>query len=331
MRIKKFITITGCIDRYMAQNLDRYIQEYGYLYEETPVVIEGIASLKDILPPFEIPKKYIKWKEQEQDSFTYHLKMYEDEKFFQEIVDLKEEWKAEPKSQIIRFINIWDYAVEYTKEELEKAVGYVFGNEALAQDDVCSTSDDVENKEWCEECGQYGKQLSPYVLKRSKKLSGWNERRKVFYTDDMETVLVSVPMYEYLLENGISEDYFIPAYNGVRKKTLAGYQVVSPNQLPCGAYIAPSIKYTETCPVCGRNRSKIVIEGKEAEYFHNQYLDTSMVPELQDISASFESHGENPALIVNKRTHDLLVEADPTLKMIPIFPKGAIKSWLGER
>lgn len=281
----------------------------------------GKVCIEDELPPVHIPSKYMKDKKVGEHSYLYHLEAYEDESIFEEFAELKEKWDNAPENGVGHVLDLFEESVEYTSEELEHAVGYVFPYFGVPRKDMCDTNDMVENCEWCDECEEYGRQISPYILKKEKKLERWNQMKKVFYHYSVETIFVSIPMYHYLIEHEVSPDYFIPAYCGIRKKTLAGYQLISKNQFPKGVYIDPMYEYSETCQHCGRHRVKTVMKGRESYYFHNLYLDMEKITRWEDMNETYESYYEKPVLIVNKRMKELLEEADPSLKMMPLFPK----------
>lgn len=306
------------------------VKKYGGILTIIDDEVLDKISIDDVPVPIDIPAQYIVNFYKRDISYRYELELYEDEPLFKELAELKYEWDNAPENGVGHVLDLFEEEVEYTEEELEHAVAYVFPMFGVERKDMCDTNDMVENKEWCTSCQEYGRQISPYILKRQKKLERWANIKKVFYLPRLETIFVTVPMYEYLLENGVSSEYFIPAYGGVRKRTLLGYQIVSSHQLPQGAYIEPLWEYSETCSFCGRHRIKCVIKGTEAYYFHNIFLDESKITEWKEINASYESYSENPVLIVSRRVKELLEKADPNLKMLPVFKKGSIKSWIGE-
>ena len=68
-------------------------------------------------------------------------------------------------------------------------------------------------------------------------------------------MFVTIPMYEYLIEKGLSQKNFIPAYySGVLKK-VAGYQLKAENVLRKGAFQCESYRATEACSHCKKSAS----------------------------------------------------------------------------
>lgn len=302
MRIKRYIKVMGDLD-----------MEEG----------EG-KSLEEILPTIYLPKKYIKDSEKDEVSFSYDFIVYEDEPFYGELIRQKELWEAAhlPCSFFSMAI-----AIEPTEEEMEQAVGYLFAMEGEAlKTSSCCMNDDAELQilSWCTECGDYGEQIGPYILRKSNKLKRWNTIRKVFYLEyGPEIVCVSIPMYHYLRENHVPEECFQPMYVGIRKKILAGYRLISQNVLPPESFIDLEFDTTRVCSTCKKTK---MIGTTEDIYYKNKYLNMDKIKTWTDLNASYEYYGTEPALIVNKRLYSLLIQADPSLKMIPVFPQSRKES-----
>lgn len=74
-------------------------------------------------------------------------------------------------------------------------------------------------KSLCPECETFF-QNKEYTFKKKKQLEDLNRRKAVFTRPGQLDMFVTIPMYEYLIEKGLSQKNFIPAYySGVLKKS----------------------------------------------------------------------------------------------------------------
>ncbi len=121
--------------------------------------------------------------------------------------------------------DIWcSYIPKYTQEEEKNAIGYYI-------DLAGYEFEENEKKVYeslCPECETFF-QNKEYTFKKKKQLEDLNRRKAVFTRPGQLDMFATIPMYEYLVEKGISEKNFIPAYySGVLKK-VAGYQLKAEN------------------------------------------------------------------------------------------------------
>lgn len=243
----------------------------------------------------------------------------------EEFAAIKEERLEEKRKICEEFlsgcdIQIVEYRPEYTEEELGYAIGYIFDGNI-----VCEVSDgEDEFLEWCPECKEISKQIGPYVLKSNRKIRQAAQEKKVFISDDGLAVFVTVPMYEYLLNNEIAPKYFRPAYFDHKKKKLAGYQFIGSNHLPVGSFIDSSVENGEKCTRCGKIQQRHLDEDPndiKNQYYHNIYIDCDRVEKWEDINvARHEQAFWNQRLIFSSKLLDLLKQADNHITWIPVFP-----------
>lgn len=63
--------------------------------------------------------------------------------------------------------------------------------------------------------------------------------------------IISKPMYEFLIDEGIEKNNFRPVYSGGNK--IKGYRIYGEqNLLPLYTVIPPEVDSRKKCPVCGR-------------------------------------------------------------------------------
>ncbi len=86
----------------------------------------------------------------------------------------------------------------------------------------------------CDECKRYVEQIGPCILKRSQTLKKYSNVKKVFESEG--DLFVTLPMYEYLMKNGVAAEYFALHIWGVKGSELVGYQIIAKNILPAGSY-----------------------------------------------------------------------------------------------
>ena len=146
--------------------------------------------------------------------------------------------------------DIWcSYIPKYTQEEEKNAIGYYI-------DLAGYEFEENEKKVYeslCPECETFF-QNKEYTFKKKKQLEDLNRRKAVFTRPGQLDMFVTIPMYEYLIEKGLSQKNFIPAYySGVLKK-VAGYQLKAENVLGKGVFQCESYRATEACSHCKKVR-----------------------------------------------------------------------------
>ena len=175
----------------------------------------------------------------ERYAFTVDI----EEAIYRELVELQKEIdqvfqydedSEEDDDELLDIIepDIWcSYMPEYTPEEEKNAIGYYI-------DLAGYEFEENEKKEYeslCPECETFF-QTREYIFKKKKQLEDLNRRKAVFTRPGQLDMFATIPMYEYLVEKGISEKNFIPAYySGILKK-VAGYQLRAENVLEKGAF-----------------------------------------------------------------------------------------------
>ena len=170
----------------------------------------------------------------ERYTFTVDIK----EAVYRELVELEKEIDQvfqydedteEDDDELLDIIepDIWcSYIPKYTQEEEKNAIGYYI-------DLAGYEFEENEKKVYeslCPECETFF-QNKEYTFKKKKQLEDLNRRKAVFTRPGQLDMFVTIPMYEYLIEKGLSQKNFIPAYySGVLKK-VAGYQLKAENVL----------------------------------------------------------------------------------------------------
>lgn len=263
----------------------------------------------------------------------YELELYQDDPLYLEMRDIEEkldaEWDVDWDETMDDYealeelcntedpgesVNMFGFAPEYSEDELKKAVGYMGGKQTICDlaDDNCESSDWFQ---WCKTCRQQAEQIHPYIFKRTSKLKKLMTRRKVFGPDGY-SVFVTVPMYDYLMEHGISADNFTPAYMGKRNPELAGYQITGANVLPPGAFQCEDFVPRARCRECGRIR----LDTRESRYYNGEYIDQKKAGRLAPANAIYEYIGNTRWVIFSPEMYRLLAEADPDFVAWPVFP-----------
>ena len=158
----------------------------------------------------------------ERYTFTVDIK----EAVYRELVELEKEIDQvfqydedteEDDDELLDIIepDIWcSYIPKYTQEEEKNAIGYYI-------DLAGYEFEENEKKVYeslCPECETFF-QNKEYTFKKKKQLEDLNRRKAVFTRPGQLDMFVTIPMYEYLIEKGLSQKNFIPAYySGVLKK-----------------------------------------------------------------------------------------------------------------
>lgn len=257
----------------------------------------------------------------ERYTFTVDIK----EAVYRELVELQkkidqvfqyDEDTEEDDDELLDIIepDIWcSYIPKYTQEEEKNAIGYYI-------DLAGYEFEENEKKVYeslCPECETFF-QNKEYTFKKKKQLEDLNRRKAVFTRPGQLDMFVTIPMYEYLIEKGLSQKNFIPAYySGVLKK-VAGYQLKAENVLGKGAFQCESYRETEACNHCKKVRVQ-----KEADAgFHNIYLDTEKLGKWEHVNATYEyTYGHaRKILIYSPEMKEWLTKADEKLIMYPVFP-----------
>ena len=246
----------------------------------------------------------------------YVCVVYEEDPYYQKIEELEKENREIERRNEETGINIWTVRSypEYTKEEKREAIGYTICDVGNARCEV--TVWDEYYLSLCDNCKQFF-QKAPYIFVRSKKLKRLSEEKRVFADESFLSMFVTIPMWEYLLENGISGKGFLPAYYGKRNKELAGYQMIGSNLLERGSCRCMFFGDVRKCEVCGRTSA--YYSGRSV--FQNTYIDSEKVRRWDDINAVYEYCGGRRMVVLSLKMHKLLTDADPKVRMIPVFPK----------
>lgn len=208
------------------------------------------------------------------------------------------------------------YTPKYTQEEKERILGY-----RLDLGRICHVSDSYEEdcREWCDACGDYAGQKAPIIVKRSKSLLLGKSEKRIYqqYSFTGGEFFVSEAMYSYLLENGVSEENFIRAYFGKRKKELACYQVKPVHILPQGSIRFKDCEEIPACSKCGSARWEL---RGESEYYEGIYIDMDKTDYIDNVNASWEYFQSYKMIIVSPRVYELLKKEDPNTVGTPLFP-----------
>ncbi len=276
-------------------------KSYMDLYEENNERLEKMLAEK--VPKEEIMERLMLYWEEMQNV----LRKSQDEKY-------EEELRNRPKHHIY----VLQFLTEYTEEERKEIVGYIVHSKVYCEE--------IENKgrflRKCESCGEYSEQIASCILKKSQTMKKWATKRRIY--NFQAGHIVNIPMYEFLVEKGVAEEYFRPVYTGIKQKELVGYQIVAKNKLPIGSYTKQIIKTGEKCSVCGNWKHANVVEDVDDIYYqcyHERYLDMEKTGTLQGINLAYgELEREYHTYIFTPEMTRLLKEGDPRIEYAEVFP-----------
>lgn len=223
-------------------------------------------------------------------------------------------------------IHIVEFFPEYTEDEEKEIAGYLISGTFRCPE--------IEKKErflkQCDKCERYVEQTGPCILKKSKTLKKWSKVKRVFESEG--GIFITLPMYDYLVENGVAAEHFYPAYMGVKEKELVGYQIIAKNILPAGSYTDGVRNGKKVCSVCGKQIKEWLPENSNKNYFehfHNRYINFDKIVKWEDINLARGEFDLNyHELVFSTKMCKLLKEADPKIIIYPVFPL-AFKEHLG--
>lgn len=274
---------------------------------------ESEGELRESIERIMQEKKYESVKE--ENRIYYYACIEQTDPQYNELLRIIEEITRREKSGEKTGITFLyeEFETQYEEDELKRAVGYEikWGGGDYWMQAACME----EKYGWCDSCHEE-LETEDIILKKTRIWSR-NRMKKCLAMDyDDSYFYVTVPLYEYLLEHGISSDNFAPVYFGSKKRMLAGYKLKAANTLPQGAYVAESIP-KQVCRECGKIRVRLRI----TKYFVGQYLDMQKVEKVEDVNETYEYfQGKSRQIIISTRLKDLLAEADSELKVEPVFP-----------
>lgn len=271
-----------------------------FLEENSPEELKKpFYELIKRLEPYSTGKKHI------FDSFIY--RMNKQLALFHDLV----EFVSRNKKYVVYF-PLWE-DISHTKEELGKAVGYLPRIKKYILQ-----GDSKEPYQYCDECRKIIRQTGDFILPESQKIKRWNMEKRIFYLDTMmDVVFVSIPMYQYLIENNIPEECFRPVKTS-RKKKLIAYQIAANNILPEGAYIDGAYIDYGLCPLCGKHK---MFMDFDKYYYQEKKLDMDKITEWKDVNGTHDSYFTVPHLIFSKRLYELIIAVDPKEVFFPVYAK----------
>lgn len=219
----------------------------------------------------------------------------------------------------------------YEKEDFEKAEAFLlaFPKEGYYYDDY-PEDEYLSYSRPCDECYTYIPHKKTYIKPT-------NGITKAFQKCDGRTTLIeeniiSLPLGEYLMQNGVSERNFSFVFTKSEKKL--GYKFAEDiNLMPENSIYNPSFGNAERCSACGKNLYYDFTEPtKMKKYFRglrtgdypnlNYYILTKEgAHSLTDINLTSDYFNDCRRTVINKKTFELIYSAVPSIKKrtIPIL------------
>lgn len=269
-----------------AERVDDFSERYEFTVDKEDLVYEKVIKLQD-----EISRVFNYDEVDDLDDEIYEI--------------------IEPDIQC-------SYIPEYTPEEEKEAVGYMIKNVGYEFEE----KENAEYERQCPKCKMVF-QDGAYTFKKKDRLQKLNRRKAIFTcSTGRANMFATLPMYEYLLQNGISKANFMPAYFGKIRKQIAGYQFWAENILDQGIFQRGDCDVTEACSQCGKSEM-IYVSGRG---FQNTYLDWEKVKSWGNVNAAYEYRRGTRPLVYSVKMKELLMNADEKLVMYPVFPL-----WMKER
>lgn len=182
----------------------------------------------------------------------------------------------------------------------------------------------VSTVEVCEACSATELKKS-LILKIDPAFAKAFKKSFLGLSSDSGAQIVSIPLYEVLMDNGVDDTCFCPVYN--MKKNLVGYCLNgSGNFLPAGALSKEGTAYNyQKCSACGRISIKEEhTEEKEDFAFRLFRLREDAVEDLQAVNATYEYWpferrllvSRELLLLIGKKWPEVLQFAEPVIALL---------------
>lgn len=265
-------------------------------------------ELKRVLPTLE---QYKTRKKDELGIGKAIYRMDTSNEAYQNIVEFVNKYKG----KIV--IDTIDIHVSHSKEELDEAIAFI---PSLKKFTFHTYDEDNYPYEVCSECSCTGKRKETWKLPYTLKLRKWNLEKRIFRSGwgVSDYIFVSIPMYEYLLKNDISPEYFLPVESDKGTGIIA-YLLKKINVLNQGIYEDPEYDSVIVCSKCGANVMQWDLAN---EYYKNKYLHVDKLEKLEDVNTTYEYYlGGIRATIISKRLYELIKVVEPKENFYPIFSK----------
>lgn len=262
----------------------------------------------------------------------YSYKITNRDELYEEFLAFNEAHKKELK--IIIYAHTF-----YEQEDLDAAVAYI-----------------ISCRNWCYYYDGYGEESYDYLKTASGKLGLWKpvppiyiklpSKTKKKFIDNYEVaitpnfeVFISPKLYTYLIEKGISHEFFREAYAKGNKDVVIAYRLWGEEHvLPPESYL-PFTKDEYWCEDVETGNVKWVpiddpddIDECEFNFngsldFELEYLTKEGLELLTYVNDSFECFLSMRQTIVNKELFDLIAEKVPSIKKqsVPIFYREEIE------
>lgn len=246
------------------------------------------------------------------DTYEYYYKMNTKNPLYQKLV--KNVMEAPSRLDVFPM----DIELSYTEEEMHNIVAYTPKRGYLENVEIREDSF-YHPFEECEKCWSIGNPIKSWITPRTRGIKKLNKVPRMYELQwDLDILeFVSLPMYDYLRENGISDSNFLPVFTKNNDDALA-YQLYWNDVLPKGAYQDDMWEQKQVCEECGM--IKMVHKTRIYEY-QNKFLDMNRVSQIHDVNRVCENYGGMPNIVISKRLHDLILKADPKASFWPVFRK----------
>ncbi len=277
--------------------------EFTLGFQETHKKIDDSISKK----LYQIRRQIRQYKTGERILSADFYKMEEGNPLFRQCAEFAKCFPEEIDLQIYR------QEVEYVENDVEKAVAFVPDFTSY----WCQEYDDISMEyEECRYCHAHLKELSKAAYIRPQ---GFVKRESdqygVLWVDGEYKRFMALPrLYDKLIAEGISEQYFRPAYS--KSKRILAYEFVSDSVLPEKSYEDRNYFLKAQCMVCGASNYEV---DERQHYYVPKTISEEGALCLKEISKTAEYYHHQPKMLINRKMHDLIKEYVPSAQFFPVF------------
>ena len=224
--------------------------------------------------------------------------------------------------RIIKFVHeypedvsfhIWDYFADYTEE----AAGAVAFIPVFRKPYCIESSSRTMRYNGCTCCCCNTSKLNKYRFVNSRGFlkKNFDKYELAAIPDNGDGYVVTPKLYEALLSEGISKDYFFPVYSS--KKDILGYELDGEYIIPSGKYVDGNLKIDGTCGKCG---STNYIQSEGQYHYVHKFISKDIVDQLEPVNYTQDTSYGLRTLIINKKLHDIIKKyCNHPYQFLPVF------------
>lgn len=200
-----------------------------------------------------------------------------------------------------------------TEKEQEDAVAFVVNGTRS----YCVQYYDIGYEyQQCSKCGMERRSEEDFFVKPEGYLKRKQSDYGVAELDGLYEKVLTVPLKNELVEQGIEERFFQPVYT--KRKKVVGYVFTSDHVLPKGSYMDATYRMKSICSKCG---AVSYIEDDKKNIIEAPVLNQMGVMNLQDVSYTYEFYEGRQIILISPKIQKILKRCTKDVDFIPVYSR----------